>query len=310
MKINQTVLGRALKVFAFINVSLLPLGLVANPVEISDIAEVERAANELGDEVGRDKVLVAFDIDDTLLQNVGDLGSQSWFSWQAELIQKGESKGRVADSFAGLLEVDQLVKSFARMKLVQDDSPEIMQRIQSRGHLTMAITSRGSMSVVPAARELLKSRITFANKQAGLLKRFQGEPFLPYKSYETQNLNGLTEEQTQKFKLKKEPTPIAWTMGILATAGQHKGAILRIVLGSEISKIRGIVYVDDVPKYGMQLEEAFQGTAIKVRSLHYRRLEAKALAFKSSDKSELIQRQNRLLQLVERPNPWEFGLIK
>jgi hypothetical protein len=53
-------------------------------VETTDLAEVTDNALELARQVGTDRVLVVFDLDNTLLAMEQGLGSDQWYDWQKE----------------------------------------------------------------------------------------------------------------------------------------------------------------------------------------------------------------------------------
>ena len=71
-----------------------------------DFAEVAAAVDRYVDEFGAEHVLLALDIDNTVMSMDTDLGSDHWFEWQNYLLKnEPHSRFLVAKTFDGLLEV-------------------------------------------------------------------------------------------------------------------------------------------------------------------------------------------------------------
>src|SRR6185295_18717317 len=71
-----------------------------------DFADVAEAVNRYVDKYGAEHVLLALDIDNTVMSMDSDLGSDHWFEWQNYLLtNEPKSPHLVASTFPGLLEV-------------------------------------------------------------------------------------------------------------------------------------------------------------------------------------------------------------
>ena len=66
--------------------------------ETDDLAVVADAALQLADRHGRDKVLVVFDIDNTLLAMEQGLGSDQWYYWQKDLEKEDPCSGDLVNN--------------------------------------------------------------------------------------------------------------------------------------------------------------------------------------------------------------------
>src|SRR6185295_4497566 len=111
---------------------------------IDDFQEVGAVAARYADQFGPEHVLVAVDIDNTILANDQVLGSEQWFDWQEYLMKyEPESPQLVAKDLPGLLDASGLLYTLGHMHPPQKNLPDIIKQVQARGIATIVLTSRG-----------------------------------------------------------------------------------------------------------------------------------------------------------------------
>lgn len=194
-----------------------------NRLVSTDLSTVLQEADLAADSVGVAKVLVIFDIDNTLLAMGQDLGSDQWYDWQKVLQQHDRCDERlVADRLATVGAL-----FFASgMRPTQHDAAAIVRAIQDRGFSVMALTSRGSAYRLATFRELRRGGFNFRDSAPGPRGGYQ-ENYMP----------------------EGGARPVRYEDGVMLTAGQHKGEMLASLLaktahpGPEV-----IIVVDDKVK--------------------------------------------------------------
>src|SRR5215207_574614 len=78
--------------------------------DTEEFAEIGAVVVKYAHKLEPSRILLALDIDNTLLCMDNPLGSDQWFEWQRYLIDhEPKSKERVADTFPGLLEAQGLL---------------------------------------------------------------------------------------------------------------------------------------------------------------------------------------------------------
>jgi hypothetical protein len=197
---------------------------------------------------GPKNVLVVFDVDNTLLKNNIEVGSEQWFYWQDSLM-KTNSKQKVADTFSGLLNVQGLLFDLDPMKLTDDNVDEVITRLQASGVKTIVLTSRGSAYRSTTERTLLGNGIDFSKTKIGY---DVGGSFLPY------NLNKLTKEEKEMVG-SRAPSETSYVNGIFMTSGQHKGLMLKSLLEKFDFNPSLIVFIDNHEKQVTRVHDTFKG---------------------------------------------------
>src|SRR5262245_61872975 len=87
-----------------------------------DFADVADAANRYIDKYGAEHVLLALDIDNTVMSMDGDLGSDHWFEWQNYLLtNEPNSPLLVGKTFPELLKVQDLLYQRNHMHATQEN---------------------------------------------------------------------------------------------------------------------------------------------------------------------------------------------
>ena len=252
-----------------------------------DLADLHAAAVTYGRKYGPDRVLLVYDIDNTLLAMNQDLGSDQWFQWQRQLIEENaDSPQAVARDLDGLLEAQGLLFTLSRMHPPQADAPGIVADLQSRGFPSILITSRGDAFRTAAERELARNGYEAA--KTALPVKTPCEPiFLPYDPSNLEG-SGFSVEEVESLELG-EPKRVSYCSGVFMIAGQHKGAMLRTLLARCDKQISAIVFVDDRARHQQAVCAAFANRGIDIAAFYYTREQQRIERFQASDKGEVVR---------------------
>jgi hypothetical protein len=238
-----------------ISTSLIETQIVASPstLETPNFGTIVGRINEIQEACHDKKLLVVFDLDNVLLKTEGLLGSEQWSNWQSKLISDSKDKANfnaknllVANDFPGFLAINNLVLSLSAQVPVEKEQPNLISQLQNQGAALMILTSRGPVDVVYTLRELKRNGYDFSKTapQTDSVLPYSFSPLDP-KNPEAQ---GFTPTEIEDLKLQ-HPKEISYTSGILFTEGQHKGAILKILLSKVSKSFCGPVYIDNQTKY-------------------------------------------------------------
>lgn len=282
----------------------------AEQVETNDYKVIQTFVDEVIDRHQSDGVLVAFDIDNTMLKVNQDLGSEPWFDWQAEgLVAKtntpnptpGQFDYLVAPDFPGLVRAWTLLLTLSATSVTQAELPDVLAHMQNRGAATIVLTSRGNEQHDVTLRELNHNKLFFAKAAAAPQVGFAGA-YLPYDQSQPQAM-GFTEEEIAKYKLKeKTPKLVQYNQGVYLTEGQNKGVMLRALLARTKQSYGAIVYIDNMEKQTKAVTELIDGRSIngktpELLTIRYNRIDSMATDFKAKDKSEVTKQWNDLQNL-------------
>lgn len=258
--------------------------------ETDDFKIIEKKALELTKKYGAEKVLLVFDIDNTLLAMNQDLGSDQWWGWQDKMFWKSRKAAKKpaqlvvkTGSFGDLLEAQGLLFSISGMRATQPDLPQIVKDLQAKGLTTLLLTSRGHDFRSATERELKKNGFDF-KKSALPPKDGFGGTFLPFnpKNIEAQ---GFDESQRKALKLKRVRAS-SYQNGIMMNAGQHKGAMLKVMLNKANKRFAAIIFVDDHKKHTDRVFSVYKNSNVDINTYRYSREDAKVNSFKKSKKKQ------------------------
>ena len=214
--------------------------------QINDLSHVATAARKLARQYGTDNVLVAFDLDNTLLAMRTPLGSDQWYDWQREL--------QAADACAPQLVADRLAAQGAlfhvgAMRPTQVDSADLVRSLQDDGFPTMIVTARGHDFRLPTFRELRRNRLNFRDATIGPRGGIEA-------SYTPQDAS----------------RPVRFEDGVYMLAGQHKGQMLLALFKQlEVAPPAAVVFVDDKAKNVEAMYQALLDTDISAELFLYTR---------------------------------------
>lgn len=241
------------------------------------------------------RVLLVFDIDETLIQTPEYQGSSLWFDEHASQLKDS----KFASSFGELLAHNTVIKSTIEMEPTQSDMKDIVKDLQGRGYPSMALTARGAGLGGPAVIELKKEGVSFY-KQLEIETPLSIDPKMPFDPATVPGELGITPARAAEMGLAKSPRPIAWMYGILLTTGQNKGGLLRWFLKDSSKNFDAIVFVDDTLKHVENVENAFADTSVKVLSLHY--IQVAPVDESAAAKAQAQQKDHEYLQQLNIKN--------
>jgi len=198
----------------------------------------------LAEKHGKDRVLMVFDIDNTILAMQQGLGADQWYEWQKDLANHDKCNPQnVGNRFA----VQGALFFASAMRPTQEDAAQQVAAIQASGVPVIAVTSRGQDYRLQTFRELRRNGYNFTYSAIGPPGGY-AEPFIPVE-------NGRMSRYED---------------GVFMTAGQHKGKMLYALLqktGAALPKV--IVITDDKQKNLDAVKETFNALDVPVRAWRY-----------------------------------------
>ena len=228
------------------NIIALAVLLCAAPVR-AELREIQTMA-DLVPAVDTSTVLV-FDIDNTLVEPVGQLGSDQWYYYLLKAYARDGMTEAAAETKAG--ETWSKTLPTVKVKPVETITPGIIRDAQKRGIKVMALTARGPEDAAATFAQLkaigvdltvtAPSKKDLTTEQKGLFSRgvfFQGE-------------------------------------------GPSKGATLVAFFKKIGLKPKRVVFADDKPKHAISVEAALRESGIPVISFRYGAADAKVKFFNS-----------------------------
>jgi hypothetical protein len=261
---------------------------------INDFRAVANEVQRSEERVGPEHVLVALDIDNTLLAMDEPLGSEQWFDWQVYLLNKDPTSPQlVASTFEGLLEVQGRLYELGRMHPPQSDLPSIIKDIQSRRVATIVLTARGNEFRASTERELSRNGYRFSTSELAV-RNASGINILPTEISMPAEPRFINQQlSTSK---SNSPRQISYAHGIMMVAGQNKGKVLLALLRQSEHDIKAVVFIDNRAETvaGVYSELVQQG--IDVTALQYQREDHQIQAFQYGTKDEVVSRWARLGQ--------------
>ena len=239
--------------------------------ESSNLAEVGQTARDLATLVGKDQVLVIYDLDNTLLAMEQDLGSDQWYYWQKELQAANRCDPRLATD---RLAAQGALYFASAMRPTQTDGAGIVRSLQDEGFTSIIITSRGPDFAAASLRELRRNELDFSRMPLG-----------------NDDVLRLTPSPDSRETL--------YEAGVYLTAGQDKGEMLLALLRATENPLpRAIVMADDKAENLQDVLDALAGQPVSVQALRYNREDARVAAFDAElAASQWQQVEPALLQL-------------
>jgi hypothetical protein len=208
-----------------------------------DFTDIESVTSQLTQSVDPQDLLVVFDIDNTLLRLERDLGSEQWFLWQRNLLEKGtQALPLVATTIDDLLTIQTWIYNVIPTTLATPQQGPWIRGLRARGASVITLTSRVLSTHDASLRELNRHQLNLSTA-TDLALPFEGIPYIPY-SLENPSWSGLTPTDLVNFKLS-QPKQVLFDRGLFLTQGQHKGAMLKTLLSRMQRKFKAIIFIDD-----------------------------------------------------------------
>jgi len=256
----------------FLYLFLLSGGLFATPIEVISMKTVFSTVAEKIQEYGAKKVLLVFDIDNTLLTANQDFSSYAWSSWQQKLI-KNNRPNAITNDLNKFYKIENVLYTLGSMHPPEKIIPLAIKKIQNLGTTVLALTSRGPAMRSATERELLKNNILLDSKNfhAG----FPGQ-YIP-----------------QRGKGRS----VSFQRGIYMTAGQNKGEMLRDLLLKTNQQYKVIIFVDDLRKHVEHMHDVFKSLGENIITFRYGKMDRDVLRFQLSDKRAVMHKWQQLLSV-------------
>jgi len=242
-------------------------------IESADLADVRSVASQLAAEVGKEQVLVIYDLDNTLLAMEQDLGSDQWYYWQKDLQAADPCDPRVVND---RLAAQGALYFASAMRPTQPDAAAVVSGLQDEGFTSFALTSRGADFAASTFRELHRNGFDFSRKSLG-------------------------DGATLRFKPTADSRETLYEDGVYLTAGQDKGEMLLALLKATNAPLpRAIVMADDKAENLRAVLDALAAQPVTVQALRYNREDARVAAFDAEKAAAQWQAvEPALLQLQE-----------
>lgn len=244
---------------------------------------------------GPNHVLVAFDIDNTLLASPHPLGSDQWFMWQASLLESApESKYLVAENIGDLVEKQGRLLTHHRMRLTQPSVPMTMGGLAESRFPLLILTARGPTSFDLTRKSLETAGVSIGTSALSLKKQLAEE----FKPEALADLNQeFSEDERLKFRLT-HTSAVRYSQGILLSAGQNKGAMLRLLLRGSRHEIKAVVFIDDLERNTTAVFDALKGTEFDVTTIRFSGEDTNIQGFLKGDKQR-VHREWRQFRRLE-----------
>jgi len=252
--------------------------------ETADLADVTADTVRLVEQIGRENVLVVFDIDNTLLAMEQGLGSDQWYEWQKQLASEDQcSPQNVGDRFA----VQGAVYFASAMRRTQADGARQVRAIQDQGVAVISLTSRGPDYQLQTFRELRRNHFSFSFSGIGPRGGYD-EPFIPVE-------NGR---------------PSLYQDGVFLTAGQHKGQMLQALLAKTGTRMPAVIVMADDKQENLDaVKQTFSALNIPVRAWRYTGEDENVSAFDAEQADshwQSIEEPLRKIQQVLGPDNYDL----
>lgn len=190
------------------------------------------------------EMLVVFDLDNTLIEPVQELGSDQWFGHRIQQYLSYNYPPDVAKKKA--LREWQAVQYMTEVKLVEIGTDEIVSMLQTREMPVMGLTTRGMEMCVRAVEQLESVHI---------------------------DLGKTAPTQEQVYFLNERG--VVFSRGVLFTDNTHKGKALQKFLESIDCHPKSVLFVNDKLSHIKPVEEVCQEMGIKFVGLRYGYLDEK-----------------------------------
>jgi len=259
-------------------------------VKTANFADVTNRVKQEIAKHGAQNVLLVVDIDNTTLAMDQPLGSDQWYNWQYDFIfRNAESEFRVAKDLNELLRIQGILFTLGGMHPPEPEQPKLLTDVQQTGCSTIVLTSRGPTFRDATERELKRNGYDFSQTALTINEPTRGQ-FMPYDKARP-NINGLSQAE---LKALRDPRSISYSSGIMMTAGQHKGYMLRTLLARSNRNFRAIVFADDHEKHTTRMTDAFSDLPITTACFHYVREQPNVDSFNEADKESVAKKWSDL----------------
>jgi hypothetical protein len=260
-----------------------------------DFKDVFTTAQKLGKKCRPDRVVIALDLDNTIMANDQPLGSEQWFDWQSSLLTKktpdpSDSQQLVGKDFQGLLQANSQILKTMTMHPTEPTLPQMLDRLASEHYKILVLTSRGSGDLPATEQELQRNGFHFEHST---LSPAPDGLFLPYNPKRVTDA-GFSNSESKTLQSLGKPWPVVFKDGLYLTSGQNKGYMLRALLQKTGTDACAVVFADNKEVYSQQMQAAFKNQNAYVATFRYSREDDHMDEFKNGDKTPVTQAWGRL----------------
>lgn len=232
----------------------------------SEIIEIEHMS-EIKEFIDRDS-LVVFDIDNTLIEPVQELGNDQWFRYRMnQLMDEGKSVNEALEQ--AVLDWE-AIRNVTEMKLVETEAAPIIEELQAAKQPVIGLTTQSFSLALRTTDHLNKLGIDL-------------------------NATAVCHEPVM-FLLD---LPILYLNGILFTNGCHKGKALDKFLLEARFNPKKIVFINDKKSHLHPVEEFCREKNISFVGLRYGYLDKKVESFDPTVAEVQWQHFGKILSDVE-----------
>jgi len=225
---------------------LLGLLMISNFLS-AEIVEIDRMKNI--HQYVKQNMLIIFDIDNTLIEPVQELGSNQWFTHRIkEYCSYGLEK---SDALEKALKEWSAIQSVTEVKIVEQGTSEIIENLQLQGITIIGMTTRG----------------------LGLSTR-------TIEQLESVDINLSLSAPTKEEIFFMNEKGVLFRGGVLFTAGTHKGNALPKLLDTIGYHPSEILYINDKKSNLVTVEEMCEKEGIAFTGLRYSFLDKKVKNFR------------------------------
>ena len=230
----------------------LPTQLLAKTVLFNDVKHLNAVQQVINSHIEADpgKMLVVFDIDDTLLESCNFVGGDTWYNWQ-----RGRSIESVQGGFVTIRPEDKFTCPFSKLGVLYEigtyeatepEAASIVTALQQKFDV-MALTSRSPDYRAGTNRELKKAKFNFVNS----------------------HLLAKSTALAYSFHDGASTRPITYQDGIVMITGLNKGVVLADLLRRLDRQYATIFFVDDSRKNIDDMDAAWRKGETLVNIFHY-----------------------------------------
>ncbi|PCJ48998.1 MAG: hypothetical protein COA74_06960 [Gammaproteobacteria bacterium] len=242
------------KIILFAILACVTSSCYSKPVIFNDVKDLNFVNNHLAKNTNpEDKVLVIFDIDDTLLEAVNFVGSNKWYNWQRgkEVFDPDGTKISISDHevFYCMFSTLGTLFDLGTSKLTQPDAAQLILDLD--GHDLMLLTSRTYSFRRATERELKINGFDFSSKH--LLNNGQTLEFDFYDNSRTDR--------------------VTYQRGLVMVSGLNKGLVLRVILAKIAKQYDAIYFVDDSHINIVQMQAEWKDDPTRFNIFHYTRID-------------------------------------
>ena len=254
-----------------------------NIVPIKNFSAIPAMARELQAKHPGAQVLIAFDVDHTILRMPPgrDLGGEAWYEWQNDEVKAG-ALDKMAGGIDELLALQGALFYLFPMRATDPGLKDVLAELEKARFPMIVITSRGSEFRFATERDIARAGFPFERTGIALAPgRFW--TYVPYDVNAVESSGYLTKKEAEAFGLK-DAMPVSYRKGLLLTGGQHKGIVLRSLLHRSTAQIGAVLYVDNKEIQLKRVAAAFEGQGIEVQPVQYLGMESEDAEFKQEDR--------------------------